>query len=808
MKSYLSLIPISARVRRKQSKMIILCIVLAVFLVTAIFSLAEAGLKMETNASIDKAGYWHIYLKGIQESDAREIAARSDVAVSSWYDVLNLDEDLNMDKDYYMEGARTALCGIEEQFIGDIMHYFSEGSHVRDGREVILTENAKELLGVEAGDTITLNTPAGDHDFVITGFRISGNGKYVNSNGGETTALLVKNDQIGAFMDIEIFREICAENGETGSPRYYVRFQKRTDLRKAMEEMKEQYGLADDDIGLNTVLMAVNGISDREYIQNVYPLAAVLFVLIMAAGVLMISGSMNSDVAKRLQFFGMLRCVGASRSQIIRFVRLEALYWCKSAIPIGTAAGVVITWIICAGLKYIVGGECTDMPVFCVSIVGILCGAVVGVITVFFAAQAPAKRAAKVSPVSAVSGNAGNIKNIKRAINTGSGRVETALGIHHAVSAKKNLLLMTGSFALSIVLFLCFSVLIELVGILMPQKASAPDIDITSAYLDNDIDEALAEEIGRIDGVAHVLGRSICSDVPAVYQQGGPIMEKEIITNVELISYDDYQLELLIRDDDLRKGSDLTKVYGDSGGVLVIWDRDIPWEIGDKVCIAGEELEIAGMLKYNPFTNDGSSGGVIDVIASRETFVRLTGITDYVILDVQLESRSGDESDGTVEQIRRLSGAYDFRDRRDEDDVVGEFYALMVFGYGFVAIIALIALLNIMNSISMSVSARIDQYGAMRAIGMSVGQITKMIAAEAFTYAVSGCIVGCTAGLPLGKWMYDFLITSHFYYFTWSVPVAQIVIVVSFILLSALAAVYAPSKRIREMSITETINEC
>ena len=48
MKSYLSLIPIAARVRRKQSKMIILCIVLSVFLVTTIFSLVDSVRKMET----------------------------------------------------------------------------------------------------------------------------------------------------------------------------------------------------------------------------------------------------------------------------------------------------------------------------------------------------------------------------------------------------------------------------------------------------------------------------------------------------------------------------------------------------------------------------------------------------------------------------------------------------------------------------------------------------------------------------------------------------------------------------------------
>ena len=53
----------------------------------------------------------------------------------------------------------------------------------------------------------------------------------------------------------------------------------------------------------------------------------------------MISSSMNSSVAQRTKFFGMMRCIGMSKQQIIRFVRLEALNWCKTAIPIGCAVG-------------------------------------------------------------------------------------------------------------------------------------------------------------------------------------------------------------------------------------------------------------------------------------------------------------------------------------------------------------------------------------------------------------------------------------------------------------------------------------
>ena len=264
MKSYLSLIPISARVRRKQSKMIILCIVLAVFLVNTIFSLADALKKMETDNVIDKGGYWHIRINELGEDEAQEIAMHPEVAVSSWYDVINLDKDLTMNKEYYIQGAQTALCGIEEPFIGEIMHYFSDGAHVMGESAIILTENAQELLDVNVGDTITLNTPARDYDFTISGFRISGNGKYVNSNGGDTSALLVKENQVGAFMNIDMFRKICSENGETSNPQYYIQFQKHVNLRKALANIKEQYGLADNRIDLHTILMAASGIADNE----------------------------------------------------------------------------------------------------------------------------------------------------------------------------------------------------------------------------------------------------------------------------------------------------------------------------------------------------------------------------------------------------------------------------------------------------------------------------------------------------------------------------------------------------------------
>ena len=56
MKSYLSLIPISAKVHRRQNRMTLLCIIFAVFMVTAVFSMAEMGIRMEQARLVSKHG--------------------------------------------------------------------------------------------------------------------------------------------------------------------------------------------------------------------------------------------------------------------------------------------------------------------------------------------------------------------------------------------------------------------------------------------------------------------------------------------------------------------------------------------------------------------------------------------------------------------------------------------------------------------------------------------------------------------------------------------------------------------------------
>lgn len=774
MKSYLDLVPISARVHRRQSRMTRICIILAVFLVTSIFSMMDMWVRAEQTEMINKHGNWHINLQNVSEDEAEMIGSRKDVAETAWFDEINI----NADKDYYIDGGKAVLYGTTESYITKIRNYPTEGSCPQNDSEVMLSFDAKKLLGINIGDSITFNTPAGDFDYTVSGFC------------EDETDL---NEMIGGccvYMNMDAFHKVRSINGENSHPAYYIQFKEGTNLRKAIDEVKKGYGLAEENVVENTAVLGLTGASSHESIKSLYPVVTVIFLLILVSGALMISSCMNSNVAQRTKFFGMMRCIGASRQQIIRFVRLEALSWCTTSIPAGCLFGVVTCWILSAILRLLVKGEWADMPLWGVSAIGIIFGIAVGIVTVFIAAHAPAKQAAKVSPVSAVSGNADTTPNVSHAANTRFFKVETALGIHHAVAARKNLIFMTGSFALTIALFLFFSACLDLVHKLLPSVTNfAPDFTIVSQDNLNSIEQSLIEEISEIPGVQDAFGTMYARTIPV------QINGKDRV--IDLISYEEFMMN------DSKKSvasGDLSKVYGDSEYAMIVFNQDNHLDVGDKIKIGDEELEIACVLSFGI----GNSSDATSIICSEETFRRLTGEQKYTMVNVILEKDAPQE---TADAVYRLAGENELADRRQEDkDTIGSYWVFRLAAYGFLAIISLITVLNIMNSISMSVSARIKQYGAMRAVGMGSRQVTKMIAAETVTYAVCGTIAGYLLGLSLHYLIYEKAIITHFGG-TWKIPVSSMAVILLLVFISCVAAVYAPVKRIRNMAITDTINE-
>ena len=776
MKSYLSLIPISAKVRKRQNRMMILCIIISVLLVTTIFSAADMIIRGETVTMQAKHGNWHIQMNNISDEIAEEISDRPDVTAVGWSAVFNEDAD----QPYTIGERKATLYGTDETYLAQLADGMEEGTFPQSDQEVVLSSNAKLALDVQLGDPVTVQTPAGNVDFTISGFG-SDDQEYYE---GQTFLVAV-------YMTKDAFVSLMNENGVSDyAPACYVQFQSAAKAADAITEIQVQYNLPEGSIRENTAIMGLAGQSSNDSMQNIYGLAAILFIMVLLAGVLMISGSMNSQVAQRTKFFGMMRCIGASRKQVIRFVRLEALNWCKTAIPIGLIVGTVITWAVCALLRYGIGGEFAGTPVFALSPIGLISGAVVGLVTVLLAAQAPAKRAAKVSPMAAVSGNSETLPATRHTTRLLFGKVEWTLGVHHATASKKNWFLMTASFSLSIILFLCFSVGLDFARELVPSLRSwQPEVTLNGYANALLLEPDLLNEIQEIPYVEDAFGTAYLENVPATSSREG-------IDHVNLMSYTDYLLDSAA--DSVVEG-DLSAIYGNNRQVMTISNKDNPLQVGDTIQIDGKEVTITCAV------SDGVYSSEYSVICSPETFEWLTGETNYSLVGIQLDADADDE---TIQQINNLVGSDvifdDLRQGNQED--AATYLAAQFVLYSFLAIIAMITLFNIINSISMSVTARIKQYGAMRAVGMDGGQLARMITAESLTYAISGLVVGCVAGLLLSRYLHIMLLTRYFGT-TWSLPVPLLCIIFLFDFAAAFLAAYAPSKRIRNMAITETINE-
>lgn len=768
MKHYLDLIPISAKQHKGQGRMTLFCIVLSVFLVTVIFGMAEMAVRSQQYQEIKRGGNWHVLFSDIDRETGTFIQARPEVTCSSWYAYVKEDSGFSI------EGKPIGIAGIDGKAYASMFEYeLAEGSFPESDDEIVLSESAKSILNVELGDVITIDGMG--ENFTISGFAAA-------------SASQMRYDNFSALLSIETFRRYVPDGDYT--EQLVVQLSSFCNMQKVIADMTQTLALNEKQVAQNANLLAVLGQSDNDFVTQLYGSAVVLFFLVLIASVLMITSSLNSNVMQRTEFFGMLRCVGATKKQIMRFVRREGLRWCKFAIPVGLAGGVVIVWILCAALKWISPEYFSELPVFRVSGISIVCGIAVGILTVLLAAQSPAKKAAGVSPLMAVSGNACQSQSIRTAANTHLLKIDTSLGVHHATANRKTFMLMTGSFAISIILFLAFSSAISFMNhAINAVEPYTPDISIISKDDSPSVPKGLAEQFENLDFVKRVYGRMFAYDIPA-----------EENRQINMITYEEHQFKWA--GENLIEGTD---VLSSKNAVLAVYNSGYSLHAGDRIVLnvngRPRELIVVGVLSKSPFTN---TVGTANIICTEDTFQQFWGETQYTIIDLQLKRGTTNED---VNVIRQMAGSeFSFSDRRQgNQQAVGVYYSFALFIYGFLVIIALITIFNVINSVGMSVSARMKQYGAMRAIGMSTRQLIRMVTAEAAAYALAGSVAGCLIGLPIHKYLFEQMVSGR-WGDPWHIPITNLIMIVSLVILTAIIAVRGPSRRIHNMSIVDTIS--
>ncbi len=530
---------------------------------------------------------------------------------------------------------------------------------------------------------------------------------------------------------------------------------------------------------------------------------ALIAAIALFAAAFLIFNTLSMTVAERTRDVGLLRAVGATRGQVVRYMLWQALLIGTVGSLLGLGLGILLARAIAASLATI-GDVPLDVPVLPVD--GAIVAVLVGLSVTVAAALEPARRAARIPPV----------ESLRRAVEPRSSRGARLrwLVLVFAVVAVGGLAAWprdasAASAARAAIVYGSLLGLTLLVPVLVPLLTRVAGLPFRLPFrLDERLARAtLVRDRGRAALTVGALGVGLATVVAlgGVGQNArstasawvadvvpGDVLVTSIrpVTSEESIATDlaavtgvrfaspiatfDLAIDGIASDGAAMVGADLaaderlTFTAGDRASALAAIDAGgaaiVPRSlaerrglaIGDRLAAAAIDgstaaLEIVGIAER---TMPGRAGEAV-IIGWGEATTRF-GVIGADAFAVRFESGSAVAASPAFEAVEAAAALAALEvvplDRVEGaiDDAL-----LRVFGwFDALALIAVIvAVLGIANTLTMSVMERVREIGVLRAAGMTRHQVWRSVVVEAGVIGLAGGLVGIVGGLLIGALM-------------------------------------------------------
>lgn len=240
-------------------------------------------------------------------------------------------------------------------------------------------------------------------------------------------------------------------------------------------------------------------------------LLTILIALIVFGSVSLIYNSFSISVSERTKQFGILKSIGATKSQIKKSVIYEAVILCLVGIPLGLISGCVgiaITFHLLSGtIDTLLSSVLSSIKMeFVLSPAALILSSALSFITVIISAYIPAKKAIKINPIEAVR-QSNDIKVSRRSVRV-SPLTQKLFGFEATISSKnfkrnkKKYRTTVFSLFVSVVLFISASSLAIYFTDLLTVESELYDYDLLLQTLDttndNSSSTALFKEVGAL----------------------------------------------------------------------------------------------------------------------------------------------------------------------------------------------------------------------------------------------------------------------------------------------------------------------
>ena len=559
------------------------------------------------------------------------------------------------------------------------------------------------------------------------------------------------------------------------------------------------------DIRYHSELLRYMGISQNDNFNAVmYSMAAILIVLIMVGSISLIYNAFAISVSERSRQFGMLSSVGATSRQIRNSVIYEALVISGIGIPLGVLSGIAGTgatlYLLRDSFSSLLNGD--DVFFLSVSVPAILIAAVVGLLTVLISAYIPARRAARLSAIEAIR-QTGDIRLRSRQVRTPRWvrklfGLEGDLALKNFKRNRRRYRATVFSLFISVVLFISVSTyttqLKSSVTVLYGDINYS--LAVTVPYEDTSEEETQAfyHALENADGVkAFSMLRKTGGQAPIEREQltdkvwelgveagyfqedasdtlGFTIIAPDEKTFARYI--DDLGLNLADYTDTSRPRAIVvdkfvsrdrngryvegTVLQQEKNSVVQIAGTSEPQEEGDGET-SPASVTLGAYTDKTPLgvtTQSGlSMNGMqvtVNLIVSPAVFHEVfdegfaQGSVLYAV-DADNPSKAEESINSAIKQLRNGFNCINYAAQQEQNEKTILIFNVLT--YGFIALISLITIANVFNTISTNMHLRRREFAMLRSVGMTQKGFRKMMNFECLFYGLKALLYGLPVSL-------------------------------------------------------------
>jgi putative ABC transport system permease protein len=561
----------------------------------------------------------------------------------------------------------------------------------------------------------------------------------------------------------------------------------------AVKNLREAASLSENDIQINTIVYKSLG----EYTKRDYPSILIIIVNLLVMG-LFIFNTFQISIMERIQQYGILRAIGATPKQIHILVMYEAIIYSIVAIPIGIGISMVLQGL----LKYItIFQNSSRITIPYQELLGI---AVMAFITIIISVYRPAKAASKVSPIQAikmtshlqpVTGENKTSKPFFRSMG-----ISADIAWRNIVRNKSRFIGATLSMSVAIIL------VILNYGFFSSQDPAAL---VKNNYLWNS-NYYVTNDAGFTDKDRRDLEQLFpkVKIIPTQYEN----VEINKGNRVENVRFYGYQSSELKEAKYYKLSGKVNLQKLQSGKEIIL---DIPnknqshFKVGDSVTLKFANgnphiVTVGAIVVSYPTIGDDDEVKIIAHTDFFGTIIERHRIYNRLDLMIEENSESHTEIFSKLDRFvvdGKVRSLYENMESIEEDFKV--FQLLML---GFICIISLIGLFSIYNTLVTSYLLRTNEFGILRAIGMTLSQLRTMVIWEGLYYGIFSTVWGISLGLLLHYLQYKIVnIFINGFYKSWEFPLT-ISISAGFMLvvICILTSIFS-SQKLKNTSIMDSI---